>query len=208
MRAISSVSLCAAALLAGSTTAGAATLLQENFSGATPGANNSLAGTAFSVTGGAVDVIGELNGSFFTCVNNPGGNCVDMVGTPGLGTISSTATFTLDPSNSYTISFGYILQGYSPGDSATSQFSVSLGSYSTTLTAVPSVNLASLNFTPAGTETNVHLVISTLTEPDIYHGAVIDHILLTAAPVPLPAGLPLLATALGIAGLRGRRRHH
>ena len=106
--------------------ANAGVIFEEDFSGATPGANNSLAGTQFTVTSGAVDIIGVLNGSFFTCVNNSGGNCLDLVGSPGLGSISSIPTFNLTAGDTYTIAFGYILQGFASGSTATSDFTVGL----------------------------------------------------------------------------------
>src|SRR5215472_2060850 len=124
-------------------------LLQENFSGATPGPNNNLAGTQFQVTSGAVDIIGVLNGSFFACVNNPAGNCLDMVGSPGPGAVASIPTFNLVAGDAYTISFGYILQGFVMGTTPTSDFTVGLGTFSTVLTAIPTVQHASISFTRA-----------------------------------------------------------
>ena len=188
-------------------------IFEEDFSGATPGANNSLAGTQFTVTSGAVDIIGVLNGSFFTCVNNPGGNCLDLVGSPGLGSISSIPTFNLTAGDTYTIAFGYILQGFASGSTATSDFTVGLGSFSPTLTAVPMVQEASLSFVPGSNETGVNLTFTADTTPDDFHGAVLDHIVLTetssVTPVPEPSTLAMMLigfVGLGFGGYRGSRR--
>jgi hypothetical protein len=159
--------------------ASASVIFSEDFSGATPGANNSLAGTQFTLTFGAVDIIGVLNGSFAACVNNPGGNCLDLVGSPGLGGISSIPTFNLTAGDTYAITFGYILQGFATGVTPTSDFTVGLGSFSNQLTAIPMVQDASLSFTPGSNETGVNLTFAALTTPDNFHGPVLDHIVLT-----------------------------
>ena len=187
------------------------TLFSEDFSGAIPAANytGAIPGTQVTVTANAVDIVGVLNGSFFACVNNAGGNCLDLVGSPGEGHIASVPTFHLIPSAKYTISFGYILQGFPSTDTTdTSQFSVGLGSFSTTLTAIPTVQQASLSFTQGADQTGVALTMATLTEPDTVHGAVIDHIVLTESPVgtvPEPSTLVLLAGPLAML-LRAWRR--
>lgn len=182
----------------------AGTIFSEDFSGATPGANNNLSGTQLQLTSGAVDIIGVLHGSFFTCANNPAGNCLDLVGSPGLGSVRSTPTFNLVAGDTYTISFGYILQGFSPGTTPTSDFTVGLGSFSDRLTAIPTVEDASINFTPAADESGAFLSLTALTSPDDFHGPVLDHIVITetsgGTPVPEPGTLALLAATLGLLG--------
>jgi len=101
-----------ALLIATGVSSNAATIFSEDFSGTTPGPNSNLAGSQFSVTGGQVDVIGQHNGSFFTCDANPTGNCVDLVGSGGLGTITSS-NLSLTAGDIYTISFHAELQGES-----------------------------------------------------------------------------------------------
>ena len=192
--------------------AAASLLFQEDFSGATPGANKTgvIAGTQVEVTHDAVDIVGVLNGSFFGCVNNPTGNCLDLVGSPGLGAIQSIPTFNLVAGHTYTVSFGVVLQGFDPGDSATSQFTVGLGSFSQQLTAIPAVLQASLDVTPAGNESNVPLTFTTNTEPDTVHGAVLDHIVLTdqgPRAVPEPSAIVALGPALAGFAVIGRRRN-
>jgi hypothetical protein len=188
-------------------TAQAAVLLQEDFSGATPGANSSLAGTQFQVTSGAVDIVGVLNGSFFQCANNPTGNCIDMVGSPGVGHISSIPTFNLIAGDTYTISFGYILQGFVAGNTPTSDFTVGLGTFSQILTAIPVVQNGSLTFSPGSNQTGAALTFATDTAPDDVHGAVLDHIVLTetrGTAVPEPSSLALLAIGVGLLGIAKR----
>ena len=192
--------------------ASASVIFSEDFSGATPGANNSLAGTQFSVSSGTVDIIGVLNGSFFTCVNNPGGNCLDLVGSPGLGAITTNPTFNLVVGDTYNISFGYILQGFPTGTTPTSDFTVGLGSFSDALTAIPTVQDASLSFSVGSNETGVNLTFASLTSPDDFHGAVLNDIVVTETAGSVVPEAPtwtmvLLGFAgLGVTGLHGSRR--
>jgi hypothetical protein len=192
----------------------AATILfSENFSGAVPGANKGVGlipGTGVTVTANTVDIVGLLNGSFFTCVNNPGGNCLDLVGSPGLGAIAS-APFNLTAGHAYAITFGYVLQGFNPGDAATSNFSVALGAFSTTLTAIPTAQGASLGFTSPANVSNATLTLATLTEPDGFHGAVLDHIVVSdigTAAVPEPSSFALLAVGVATIPFAARLARH
>src|SRR5215471_12041084 len=198
--------------LAVSAGANTITIFQENFSGATPGPNNSLAGTQFQVTSGAVDIIGVLNGSFFVCVNNPTGNCLDMVGSPGNGAIASVPTLNLIAGDSYTITFGYILQGFATGNTPTSQFTVGLGTFSNVLTAIPAVQDASLSFMASTNQTGVRLIFVTDTAPDSVHGAVLDHIMMTQTSgpttAPEPGTLSFLALGAGSIAMRYRHKFH
>ena len=190
--------------LVATVTAHAAVLLQEDFSGATPAGNSSLAGTQFQVTSGAVDVVGVLNGSFFQCVNNPTGNCIDMVGSPGVGHISSIPTFNLIAGDTYTITFGYILQGFAAGTTPTSDFTVGLGTFSQIFAAIPVVQNGSLSFSPGSNETGAALTFATDTAPDDVHGAILDHIVLTetrGTAVPEPSSLALFAIGVGLVGI-------
>lgn len=194
----------------GTASARADALLQEDFSGATPGANSSLAGTQFHVTSGAVDILGVLNGTFAGCGNNPTGNCIDLVGSPGNGAIASVPKFNLIAGDTYKISFGYILQGFATGTTPTSDFTVGLGSFSDMLTAIPMVQTGSISFKASSNQSAVALTFATDTAPDAFHGAVLDHIVLTqtsgSAAVPEPDSAVLLAIGAGLYALVGLRK--
>jgi hypothetical protein len=198
------LALAAAALLA-PLAASATTLLSEDFAGAVGGTyGGAIAGTQFEVSGGNIDIIGVPGGSPFTCVRFPEGNCLDLVGNVGSGSIVSTATFALVAGTSYSITFGAELQGYAPDDPHTTSFSVSLGSFAQTLTANGAGAAYSVSFIAPGSEAG-RLGFSTLVAGDSVHGAVLDHIVLSAVPVPEPAsGLLMLAGLGGVLGL-GRR---
>jgi len=62
-----------------------------------------------------------------------------MVGSPGNGAIAQRPYIEPHWGDSYTITFGYILQGFATGNTPTSQFTVGLGTFSNVLTAFPAV---------------------------------------------------------------------
>jgi hypothetical protein len=190
-------SLLAAALVS---PASATTIFSEDFSGGTPGANNNLAGTQFSVTGGQVDLVGVINGSFFTCVGS-GGNCVDLVGSPGDGTIKSSS-ITLIAGDNYKISFNVILQGFDPSSSATSDYKISLGSGLFNETAIPTYQSLALTFQELSSTTSP-LIFESVTNPDGLHGAVISNITVddlgATSAVPEPSTWAMMI--LGFAGV-------
>jgi hypothetical protein len=196
------------------TSARAGILLQEDFSGATPGSQytGSIPGTQFHVTHDNVDIVGVLNGNFASSVANPTGNALDLVGGGGSGAIGSNPTFNLVAGTTYTITFQDILQGFGPTESVTSDFTVSLGSFSERLTAIPQVVTPTLTFTPLADESAVTLGFTTNTHPDTVHGAVLSNILLSssvqavqAVPEPSSLALAALGTLIGLAYARRRR---
>jgi hypothetical protein len=192
--------------------ASASTIFSENFSGGTPGTyGGAIPGTGFAVTSGNVDVLGVLNGSNFACVNNPGGNCLDLIGNVGVGAIASTTTFNLLVGHSYTLTFNDILQG---GDTLPSElFNVSLGSLVRSETSL-STGASSVTeiFTPASEQDGATLDFISVTNDDGVHGPVLDSIVLTDAlvattpvgAVPEPGTLALMGA--GIVGLGFLRR--
>ena len=188
----------ASLLLTGSTSA--STLFSEDFSGATPGTYGvgPIAGTGVSVTTDNVDIVGVLNGSFYSCVDNPGGNCLDLVGNGGRGGIASNTAFNLTAGETYTVKFGAILQGYAAGQGNTT-FTVALGSQSVTESVNGTAQQFSLAFVPLVSETGADLAFTTVVPGDGSHGAVLDNITLTSG-VPEPESWALMLTGFGVAG--------
>jgi hypothetical protein len=198
-------------LFAGS--AGASVLFSENFSGAIPGGGSSaggayptgtIPGTQFAVTEDNVDVLGVLNGTSFSCVDNPAGNCLDLVGNEDGGAIASTTTFDLIAGHTYTVTFGAILQGYAAGQGFTS-FDVGLGSQSRLESADGTAQQFSLTFTPPVDESGAQLSFTTVTPGDSVHGAVLDNIVLSGG-VPEPAAWATILLGFGLIGTTLRRR--
>jgi hypothetical protein len=192
--------------LAGPASAGV--LFSEDFSAATPGPHGlgQIPGTQFSVDNLNVDIIGVLNGSFFGCSDNPGGNCLDLVGEENGGGVQSIPTFNLKAGSVYTLTFGENLQGYAPGSSATTQIQVSLGTLSQDLTFNGGINTpTTVTFKPTTNQSNAILAFETLVPADAVHGAVIDHVQLSVSGgVPEPATWAMML--IGVAGLGGLAR--
>lgn len=199
----------AALLAAGSLgSAQAATLLSENFSAATGGLYGSgpIAGTAFAVTAGTIDIVGLPGGSPFSCVRLLSANCLDLVGNTGTGAIASTTGFNLSAGSTYTVSFGGLLQGFAPGAPQTTSFTVSLGSLSSTQSANASGATYSIDFTPLTDQSGAKLAFTTLTAPDSVHGVVLDSIVLSASAVPEPQAWALMLAGVAGLGFTARRR--
>jgi hypothetical protein len=80
--------------------------ISENFNAVTPALNASNIGMFFTVTGGAVDIVGGgLFGSL--CAAPTSGNCLDMDGSTGAAGQISSAMMTL-AAGKYTLSFDLI----------------------------------------------------------------------------------------------------
>jgi len=199
--------------LSASSVASATVLLSENFSGATPGTygGGSLPGTQFNVTAGNIDIVGVLNGSFFTCAANPGGNCIDLVGTSG-GQITSTTSFNLLANHLYTYSFEHVLQGYNPGDPNFSKFTFDVGGISIVeYTSTGAISGLGAGFVSPIDVSGAVLVITSTVAADSVHGSVLSNIVLNdegiqPSATPVPGALPLFATGIGALGLLGWRR--
>ncbi|HEY5300285.1 MAG TPA: PEPxxWA-CTERM sorting domain-containing protein [Acetobacteraceae bacterium] len=198
----------------GASAADASVIFSENFAssvGGNYGAPSVIPNSQFYVSAGNIDLIGTPSGSPFSCVDNPGGNCVDLVGAFANGGITSTPTFLLVAGDTYTVSFGSNLQGFSATDTAMTTFQVSLGdlSQTETLTAADGDKAFSITFSPTANETGASLSFLSLTAPDAVHGAVIDNIVLTQTPeiaVPEPSSWAIMLAGFGAIGARIRTR--
>jgi hypothetical protein len=184
----------------------AATIFSEDFSGATEGGyGGAIPGTQLTVTQGNVDVIGPAT---YSCVANAAIKCLDLVGSSTTGTVQSTVGFNLVAGTSYTIAYTDVLQGFAFGSSPELDYKVSLGSYEFDVTSIPTVTAISLMFTAAANEANALLTFKTITSVDCCHGPVISGLSIDAsvATTPLPAALPLFASALAGMGFLSWRR--
>ena len=195
------------------TAAQAATVFSEDFSGATPNGSytGAIAGTKFTVSASNVDIVGVKNGSFFSCIGNAGGNCIDLVGNAGPGAVVTSTPFALVAGTAYTLIFGDVLQGYSPGDSATSLYTAVVDGFTHTFTSTPNVTQQTFSFTPLTSVSNATLTFNVLTAPDAVHGPVLSNIVLSGTPpviaaVPEPASWAMLITGFGMVGAGMRYR--
>lgn len=190
-------------------------VFSEDFSGATTGSYNTgssggtgvIAGTQFKVTADDVDLIGPPPS--YGCVANPSGNCLDLIGGSGHGTIVSTVGVDLHAGDTYTIAYTDLLQGFTAGSTPSLSYTVALGSHSFNATSIPTTTLMSFMFTAAADEAGALLTFNTTSNVDGVHGPVISDITVSEAAVsatPLPAALPLFASGLAALGLVGRRR--
>ncbi|WP_174279747.1 PEPxxWA-CTERM sorting domain-containing protein [Sphingomonas bacterium] len=208
--------LAGAALVAGllPSAASAATVFSEDFSGATPGGSYTaqVAGTQFTASGSNVDIVGVRNGSFYACVANPSGNCLDTVGDQGPGVTVTSTAFAVTAGTTYTLSFDEILQGFSPTDLAVSTYTASVDGFTQLFTSTPNVATRTFSFTPLVSTSVATLAFNVLTSPDAVHGPVLSNIAITSADVPAvpePASWAMMIVGVGLigAGLRYRQRN-
>jgi hypothetical protein len=186
-----------------------ATLFTENFEGVVPGGGYGAGAVlgGFTVTGGNVDVLGDVGGSFFSCgtTNN---NCVDMSGT-SLGTISTGAIFNLVAGRIYTVSFLQAGSGQlNPGDTYTLRVILGTKQQDFTVPALSGFLAQQMQFVAGSNQSNVSLVFQSLTLINGIWGPVLDTVALDEtdpAAVPEPSTLVLLSgglLALGASRLR------
>lgn len=186
------------------------TLLTENFSAATPGGerNGAIPGSFFQATAGNVDIIGNINGNFFTCAGGGpiSNNCLDLNGLVP-GSIQTTSTFALAQGVTYTVSFD--VQA-APNAHPFNAFLGNSGAFSfTTLAAGQGFAPESFSYTPSANESAARLkFVSLSTVAPQYNGPVLDNIVQTAiaAPVPEPETYVMLLVGLGLLGFVARRR--
>jgi hypothetical protein len=205
--------------------AAAATVFSTDFSTDTPGLNVVPAG--FSVTG-LVDIVGPVNG--FGIVT-PGGNVVDLDGTPGPGEITSLASYFFQPGDRVSLSF--LLGGAQRGSASDNVFArlifgqvtdaLDLTVYGTLGNTVYSgVQSFAATFTAGGsiagsdpfaltgfTFTAVNagaLAFSIGTTSDDFIGPLVADVTLDIAPIPLPAAGGALVLGLGLLAALRRKR--
>lgn len=181
------------ALFAGASNA--AVVFEDDFSsyGATTelNADSAFFGGNWAVSGGTVDYLVEGSDFGNLCVG--GGSCIDLDGSTNDAGLFSSISFA---AGSYVLD----LSLFGSGRGSTESVTISLGSWSTTIGSIGSTDDASGSW--AFSTDGGALTFQNAGGDNI--GAILSDVTLSA--VPLPAGLPLLATGLGLIGLIGRRR--
>lgn len=136
-----------------------------------------LPGTKLSVTSGAVDVLGVLNGGGNgTCSAKLTGNCLELAGHAGPGSVASIPVFDLDPAHTYIVQFTVVASEELP-------LTVQLGGSTWNLVARPKQKTHRLAYTPAAFEAGVGLSFTGSSAADGDHGPVVSDIVLCAKPV-------------------------
>ena len=167
----------------------------------TPGSNNFQtvnAGvgsiTGWTVGGTSVDVIN--NGAYGAI----SGNSIDMLGTPGPGSLSQS--FSSTSGQQYLLNFDL-----SCNVCAAPQLGVSINGGAQTLftgTLTAASQHQTMNFTAVAGATTLLTFYGIPAKGDFYSGAVLDNVSVTA--VPEPETFAILLSGLGLMGSIGRRR--
>lgn len=188
------------ALTAGGS-AWSAVLFQDDFNSETAGFRASLGN--WTVSDGTIDIVG--NGFFDFYPGN--GLYLDMDGSSNnAGKITTNSTFSFASGVTYRIAFDY---GRNTDRSAFERLNfgigaTELGNVSLAQGVVPQ-SLIPFQFDFVGAGTTESLFFEDISNDNF--GIVLDNVVLSeVTPVPLPAALPLLASALGGFGLLTWRR--
>lgn len=198
--------LAAVAAFAIAVPAQSAVLLTDNFDAEDTGApETSLIN--FNITAGTIDIV-ETPEFGITCAGGAGSKCLDLDGSPGLGTILTKNSYAFSAGDIFTLSvdasgsqrggsdafeFGFLLNGVDE-ESFTSALIASTApfqNYSFSYTATAAGTLQGF-FRGLGTTDNV--------------GVVIDNVSLNVAAVPESATWAMMITGFGLIGLSARRR--
>ena len=169
----------------------------DNFDSDTRSLNQTTFNGGWTVTSGAVDLIGP--GLFDLLPGN--GNYVDLDGsTNQSGTFDNQIP--LAALTNYTLSFD--LAGSQRGDTNVVNVIFGTTSQSYTLASSDPFSTYMLSFTTNGAA-NYQVFFNNIGGDNL--GALLDNVNVNAAvsEVPVPAALPLMATALGLFGLSRRR---
>jgi hypothetical protein len=185
------------------------TIFSEDFNGATP--QTYYAGGKvgqFTIDSGDLDVIGDLNGSFFGCPDGPGNNCVD---TNGNHPSSISTVLDLVAGNTYRVSFD--LAGNGPRDSGIYTLGSSLGTSGLqTFSIAPGAPYAAQFFDYVATTTGATTLTfaSQTNDSPGYWGPIIDNVrvedMTVPAAVPEPATWAMMLVGFGAVGSSLRRR--
>ncbi|WP_425038562.1 VPLPA-CTERM sorting domain-containing protein [Primorskyibacter sp. S187A] len=186
----------------------ASVLFEDDFENNTAGANRTPSG--WSAVSGAVDITGP---GYFPQICYNTGNCIDLDGSSGtVGHIQTTQSFTLTTGALYSLTFDYTWNYFQQQNPNSMNFGVGGFSDSLTTTGTRTSDgtgaYESLSFSFLGNGSTGAIFFQHLGASDL-GGIVIDNVTLTetpvTAPVPLPAGLPLLLAGLGGLALARRK---
>lgn len=176
----------------------AITVFSDNFDSDTTALNQTSFNGGWTVSSGTVDVIGAGFFDFFPA----NGKYVDLDGSTGLaGNFDNQIA--LAGLTNYTLSFD--LAGSQRGDSNTVNVIFGTTSQTYTLASSDSFSTYMLSFT---TNSAADYQIFFKNDGGDNIGALLDNVNVNTAvsEVPVPAALPLMASALGIFGLSRRRK--
>jgi hypothetical protein len=175
------------AVLLSVASAGAGTILNENFDELSARLGVTAAGAFTAADGTNIDVVGNADGFGYLCAAPESGNCLDLDGTGGNSEgILQSALIMLDPGVDYFLSYDLIGSNRGLATSA----SVTFGSYSATywLASGDAVSGIVTNaLITVGTETAARLTFASNTPGNI--GSVLDNVILTSAVNPDSANL-------------------
>ena len=177
----------------------AITVFSDNFDSDTLGLNQTTFNGGWTVTSGTVDLIGQ-GGVFDFLPGN--GRYVDLDGSTSLsGTFDNQVPFSA--LTTYTLSFD--LAGSQRGDTNVVDVIFGTASQSYTMASSDPFTTYMLSFATNGAA-NYQIFFKNNGGDNI--GALLDNVKVSTgvSEVPVPAALPLMASALGIFGLSRRRK--
>lgn len=174
----------------------AITVFSDNFNSDTVGLNKTNFNGGWTVNAGSVDLIGAGFFDFFPS----NGKYVDLDGST-LSSGSFDNQIPLDALTSYTLSFD--LAGSQRGDTNIVDVIFGTTSQSYTLASSDLFSTYALSFTTNGAA-NYQIFFKNSGGDD--SGALLDNVRVDISSIPVPAALPLMASAIGIFGLSRRRK--
>ena len=185
-----------AALASSPITSQAVTVFSDNFNTDATGLNQTVFNGGWTVLSGSVDVIGNGFYDFFPS----NGNYIDLDGSTTLSG-SFDNQIPLGATTEYTLTFD--LAGSQRGDTNTVNVIFGTTSASYTLASSDVFSTYMLSFITNG-DANYQIFFKN-NGGDNY-GALLDNVNVSVSSVPVPAALPLMASALGALGLLRRRK--